>query len=164
MMSKSFLKKVGKFLAKVDIKTNFLSIFPRLNQGINPVCKCDIEFCDEWTEKVCETVLKFVGWLGGELSLHESVKMVSDLPTTRKRTKRKKRFQKFVILWLRLLENHTIVAKIISLFVEKKLPLEYLFLSERSCWTKAKRNDFRESYISCFMENLSRKGFLKVKD
>ena len=44
----------------------------------------------------------------------------------RKSKKKKKRFQKFVILWLHLLENHTIVAKIISLFVEKKLPLEYL--------------------------------------
>ena len=53
---------------------------------------------------------------------------------------KEKRFQKFVILWLRLLENHTLL--VISLFVEKKLPLEYLFPSERSCWTKSKKKWF----------------------
>ena len=99
MMLKSLLKQIGKFLAKVNIKTNFLSIFPRLNQRINLVCKYDVEFCGEWTEKVCETVLKFVGWLGSELSLHE-LKMVSDLPTLRKRAKRKTKISKICNLMI----------------------------------------------------------------
>ena len=43
-----------------------------------------------------------------------------------KEQKEKQRFQKFVILQLRLFENHKVV---ISLFVEKKLPLEYIFPS-----------------------------------
>ena len=73
----------------------------------------------------------------------------------------------FVILKLRLFENHTVV---ISLFVEKKLPLEYLFPSWKKVLDErlsAKMNDFRESYISCFMEKkpqVCRKGFLNVKD
>ena len=105
----------------------------------------------KWTEKIL--VLKFIGWLGSELSLHE-LKMVSDLATMRKRAKRKTKISKVVILQLRLFENHTVV---ISLFLEKELPLEYLFLSWKKVLDErlsAKRNDFRESYISCFKENL----------
>ena len=102
-----------------------------IRDGINLVCKYDIEFCGENERKryvTCMTVLKFVAWLASQLSLHE-LKMVSVCQPWEKEQNENQRFQKFVILQLRLFENHSVVAKVISLFVEKKLPPEYLFLS-----------------------------------
>ena len=169
MMSKSYKNNFRKFLSNAAIKTNILYIFPRLNQRINLVCKYDIEFCSENERKryvTCMTALKFVAWFGSELSLHE-FKWYQICQPWEKEQKEKQRFQKFVILQLRLFENHTVVAKVLSLFVEKKLPLEYLFLSWKKLLDErlsAKRNYFRESCSSCFMENLCRKGFLNVKD
>ena len=63
MMSKSCKNNFRKFFSKATIKTNILSIFPRLNQRINLVCKYNIEFCRENERKrymTCMTVLKFV--------------------------------------------------------------------------------------------------------
>ena len=96
---------------------NILSIFPRLNQRINLVCKYDLAASEsenkpglqvkywvlwwKWTKEICERVLKFVGWLGSELSLHE-LKMVSDLPTVRKRAKRKSKISKVCNLTIAL--------------------------------------------------------------
>ena len=75
-------------------------------------------------------------WLIGKRTLSPWVENGIQFATTRKTAKRKTKISKVCNLKLRLFENHTVVAKVISLFVEKKLPLEYLFLIERSCWTK----------------------------
>ena len=138
MMSKSCKNNFRKFLSKAAIKTNILSIFPRMNQRINLVCKYDIEFCGENERKryvTCMTVLRFVAWLGSELFLHE-MKWYQICQPWEKEQKEKQRFQKFVILQLHLFENLTVVAKVISLCVEKELPLEYIFLSWKKLLTK----------------------------
>ena len=89
-----------------------------------------------------------------------------------KRAKRKTKIKnKFVILRLRLFENHAAVAKIISLFVEKTdfFLWNVYFLVERRCsvaqkgFCKKKRFS-GELHNIFFMENLCGKGFLDVKD
>ena len=118
---KTFQENCQKFLSKADIKTNlnFLSIFPCLGQLIIWYASKILSFVVKM-EKKNETVLKiFFADKETKFSLHE-LKMSSNLPTMTKRAKRKTTIKnKFVILRLRLFENHAVVAKIISLFVEK---------------------------------------------
>ena len=114
------MSKIWKIFGKGWYKTNFLSNFPRLNQRINLLCKYVVEFGGEWTEKVCETICWLIGKPTFSPWIENGVRFVNH---EKKRKKKNNDFKKFLILWLRLLENHTVV---ISLFVEKKLPLEYL--------------------------------------
>ena len=125
-----FVFRLGKTAFVQKKRLNILSIFPLLNQRINLVCKYDIyiyiEFCSENERKryVKQFWNLLADWKTNFLSMNW--KWYQICQPWEKEQKEKQRFQKFVILQLRLFENHKVV---ISLFVEKKLPLEYIFPS-----------------------------------